>query len=284
LQHGAPREQDLARGARARQDAPRVDSPRADPPRADPLRADAPRAHPAHPSSAKLERYRDARVAETYDRRWSGRRGLRRQRRKERAVLRAVDSLGALGAPGPPAIVLDVPCGSGRFTELLCARGPLYVGLDLSLAMLLQARAKAPLAHLAAADLARLPLRDSAVDLVVCIRLMHLVRDAELRLAFLREMARVARRGIVVDYRQSGSLQSLARRLRFRAGLRSHEGGALPPAAIRRELAAAGLAPRAWLPLRAPFSDKLVIAAEIPNQVQFFGPSAALRAAEGPKN
>ncbi|HVS11559.1 MAG TPA: methyltransferase domain-containing protein, partial [Planctomycetota bacterium] len=115
-----------------------MDSPRADPPPADPLRAGFPR---ADSSSAKLERYRDARVAETYDRRWSGRRGLRRQRRKERAVLRAVDSLGALG---PLSSVLDVPCGSGRFTELLRARGLLYVGLDLSPAMLLQARAKAP--------------------------------------------------------------------------------------------------------------------------------------------
>jgi ubiquinone/menaquinone biosynthesis C-methylase UbiE len=246
LQHGAPREQDLARRLRARQDAPRVDPPRADPPRAD-------------SSSGKLERYRDARVAESYDRRWSGRRGRRRQRRKERALLRAAEALGA--ALRPLASVLDVPCGSGRFTELLRARGLLYVGLDLSLAMLLQARAKAPLAHLAAADLARLPLRDGAVDLVVCIRLMHLVRDAELRLAFLREMARVARRGVVVDYRQTRSLQSLARRLRFRAGLRSREGGALSPAAIRRELAAAGLTPRAWLPLRGPLSDKLVIAA-----------------------
>jgi len=227
-----------------------VDSPGADPGHADP-RGTA-------PASGKLERYRDARVAETYDRRWRGRRGLRRQRRKERAVLRAVDSLGALG---PLASVVDIPCGSGRFTELLRARGLRYLGLDLSLAMLLQAQAKSPLAQLAAADLARLPLRDGAVDLVVCIRLMHLVRDAELRLAFLREMARVARRGIVVDYRQTRSLQSFARRLRYRAGLRSREPGALAPAAIRRELAAAGLFPRAWLPLRGPLSDKLVIAA-----------------------
>jgi len=210
-------------------------------------------------SQDKLTIYRSGEVAASYDRRWRGERGRARNLRKQRAIEVALRAF-----PGARS-VLDVPCGTGRFTAYLLGRDLEYLGGDAAPAMLHEARGKHPAARFAAADLTRLPLRDASVDVALCIRLLHLVRDGELRLAFLRELARVARQGVVVDYRQNRSIRVGLARLRASVGLRHRAPGALPPAAIRAELEAAGLELRAWVGVRrVPYlSEKVVVAAAV---------------------
>lgn len=207
----------------------------------------------------KLASYRDPALVARYDERWSGLRGPGRDRRKQRAILRALASLPAVES------VLDVPCGTGRFSRFLPSLGLRYLGGDASLAMLSEGRRKHTDASFAALDLARLPLADRSVDLVVCIRLMHLVRDAALRAAFLREMARVARVGVIVDFRQRASLRAWLGHARHRIGLRSKAPGALSHAEIRAELEAVGLQVSTIVPVRRPawIGDKVVFAARV---------------------
>lgn len=209
------------------------------------------------PRSAKLETYRAPEVAAAYDRRWAGARGRRRDARKARALERALNAL-AQAAGERPRSLLDAPCGTGRFSALWARLGYAACGADLAPAMLAQARAKHPGACLLAADLARLPLRDGAVDAAVCVRLLHLVREPEERQAFLRELRRVARLGAVVDWRHGRTLRVWGQRLRWRLGLRARAPANPSPAAIRAEMAAAGFRVVAILPVhRAPFlSDK----------------------------
>jgi len=205
----------------------------------------------------KLAAYRDPSLVACYDERWRGLRGPGRNRRKQRALLRALAALPKVES------VLDIPCGTGRFSAFLPGLGLRYVGGDASLAMLVEARRKFPAAHFAALDLVRLPLADRSVDLVVCIRLMHLVRDAQLRAAFLRELARVARVGVIVDFRQRSSLRAWLGIARHRLGLRAKEPGALRLEQIRAELEVAGLEVAAIVPVRRPawIGDKVVFAA-----------------------
>ena len=205
----------------------------------------------------KLASYRDPMLVARYDERWRGLRGPGRDRRKQRAILRALATLPKVES------VLDVPCGTGRFSGFLPALGLRYLGGDASPAMLTEARRKYPAVHFAALDLAHLPMADRSVDLVVCIRLMHLVRDAQLRAAFLREMARVARVGVVVDFRQRSSLRAWLGSARHRLGLRAKAPGALTHEQIRAELEAAGLEVSALVPVRRPawIGDKVVFAA-----------------------
>jgi ubiquinone/menaquinone biosynthesis C-methylase UbiE len=211
---------------------------------------------PIQSDEDKLSVYRDPAVAARYDERWSTAGGRRRDERKRRAVERGLARLGKLES------VLDIPCGAGRFTKWLDAALPRYIGADAAFAMLQQTRTKSA-APLVCADLSRLPLRDASVDAVVCIRLLHLIRDAQLRMAFLREMARVARLGIVVDYRHDRALKPLWARARAALGLRDHAPNALPHAEILRELDAAGLEFLAFEPVRKlPYlSDKIVVVA-----------------------
>jgi ubiquinone/menaquinone biosynthesis C-methylase UbiE len=157
-----------------------------------------------------------------------------------------------------------VPCGTGRFTRFLGAAGLEYTGGDASLAMLTEARRKHEGARFAVVDLARLPYPDRAFDVALCIRLMHLVRDRELRASFLRELARVARVGVIVDFRQDKALRVWLGRARAKLGLRAKPPGALALEKIHQELEDAGLEVIASIPVRRiPYlSDKIVIVAK----------------------
>lgn len=210
----------------------------------------------------KLETYRDSEVVRTYDERWAGARGARRDARKARAIEQAWSLLEARGGAALRT-VLDLPAGTGRFTALLSSKASTYVGADLSHPMLMSAREKVPGSSLIVADCAELPLSTNSVDVSVCIRFLHLVRDRELRLCFLRELARVARHGVIVDYRHGRTVRVMGRHLRHKLGLRDKAPSNPSPAAIGLELRDAGLEELARVDVhRAPLlSDKLLVVA-----------------------
>lgn len=204
----------------------------------------------------KLTVYGDEDHARAYAARWDSGAGRARDRRKQRALSEA------FGILGNATSVVDVPCGTGRMTAFL-SRGRTYVGLDLSTAMLREAASRAPDARYATADLTRLPLADACVDVAVCVRLMHLVRDPALRIAFLKELARVARVGVVVDFRHDRAVRTWFGRVRARLGLRARPHNAHSLAAVTAEFEAAGLAHPRFVPVRRPaaLSDKMVAVA-----------------------
>lgn len=94
---------------------------------------------------------------------------------------------------------------------------------------------------------------------------MHLVRDADLRAAFLRELACVARVGVIVDYRNDRSLRVRWGRLLARFGLRARGPNAHARSVFAAELTAARLQPVAFVPVRRipHMSSKEVIAARV---------------------
>lgn len=134
------------------------------------------------------------------------------------------------------AIVLDVPCGTGRLSPTLIAPEGFYVGVDVSAAMLRQARTvhDAPLLQ---ASAAALPFADSSFDVVVCCRLLHHLRDDE-RAAVLRELVRVSRRFVVASFFDSGSWAAWRRSIGVRRQGRSRR--SVGRRAIEHEVAAAG--------------------------------------------
>ncbi|MFC7344744.1 class I SAM-dependent methyltransferase [Saccharopolyspora griseoalba] len=103
----------------------------------------------------------------------------------EPEVKRIVDAL-------PPGDALDAACGTGRYAQWLAERGHRVIGVDSSPDMLERARARVPSGEFLLGDLHRLPVADSAVDLVACgLALTHLpaVRPA------IAEFARALRPG-----------------------------------------------------------------------------------------
>ncbi|MFW6376353.1 MAG: class I SAM-dependent methyltransferase [archaeon] len=141
------------------------------------------------------EWYQADEVAENYEDKRFSRGGRLIDRREKRAVL---DSLG----PVEDKRILEVACGTGRFTVMLLERGADVVGLDISEPMLRQGREKARAAgvggrlEIMRGDAARLPFPDDHFDAVMAMRFFHL---ADTPAAFLSEMQRVSKDQVVFD-------------------------------------------------------------------------------------
>ena len=98
--------------------------------------------------------------------------------------------------PPPDTEVADLGCGYGRHLRALAARGAArLVGVDLSHALLGEARKEAPSARLLRADLRALPLRSGSLGAALCFySSMFLGTEADAAQA-LREAARALRPG-----------------------------------------------------------------------------------------
>ena len=141
------------------------------------------------------EWYQEDDIAEAYDdKRFSGG-GQYIDRREKEAVLNAL-------APLDDRQVLEVACGTGRFTVTLADRGADVVGMDISEAMLEQGRRKAVSAGVEEqlsfiqGDAGRLPFPDDHFDTVFAMRFFHLAPDPE---GFISEMRRVTREQVFFD-------------------------------------------------------------------------------------
>jgi ubiquinone/menaquinone biosynthesis C-methylase UbiE len=141
------------------------------------------------------EWYKADDVAEEYDSKRFSRGGRLIDRREKKAVLTAL-------APLEEKRILEIACGTGRFTVMLAERGADVVGLDISRAMLAQGREKARDAGVAdhisflLGDAARLPFPDDYFDAVFAMRFFHL---ADTPAKFLTEMARVSKGQVFFD-------------------------------------------------------------------------------------
>jgi ubiquinone/menaquinone biosynthesis C-methylase UbiE len=151
------------------------------------------------------EWYQADEVAEEYeDKRFSGG-GQVIDRREKEAVLDAL-------SPVEDQRVLEIACGTGRFTVMLADRGAEIVGMDISDAMLGEAREKARAADLmdhlefTRGDAARLPFPDDHFDAVFAMRFFHL---ADTPASFLSEMCRVSRDRVFFDTFRRYSARSL---------------------------------------------------------------------------
>ncbi len=151
------------------------------------------------------EWYQADEVAERYEDRRFSEGGKLIDRREKQAVLSALGPLDGRR-------VLEVACGTGRFTVMCASEGADVVGMDISPAMLRQGRAKAIEAgvadHLAfmRGDAARLPFPDDHFDAVFAMRFFHL---ADTPASFLTEMARVADEQVFFDTFNRFSARSL---------------------------------------------------------------------------
>ncbi|MFC5970664.1 class I SAM-dependent methyltransferase [Halomarina salina] len=151
------------------------------------------------------EWYQADEVAEEYDAKRFSQGGRLIDDREQRAVLDALSPLDGKR-------VLEIACGTGRFTVTLAERGADIVGLDISAEMLQQGRKKAQQAgvsdHLQfmRGDAARLPFPDDYFDAVFAMRFFHL---ADTPASFLSEMCRVSNDQVFFDTFNSYSTRSI---------------------------------------------------------------------------
>ena len=144
-------------------------------------------------------------VAEEYDEKRFSQGGRLIDRREKQAVLDALE-------PVEDKKILEIACGTGRFTAMLAERGADIIGLDISGPMLQQGRERAQAAGVADSleymrgDAGRLPFPDNQFDAVFAMRFFHL---ADTPAAFLDEMCRVSKERIFFDTFKQYSARTL---------------------------------------------------------------------------
>ncbi|MGI0116316.1 class I SAM-dependent methyltransferase [Zooshikella sp. RANM57] len=124
----------------------------------------------------------------------------------------------ALKQAGDPTLVLDLPCGAGRFWPLL-AENPnrVIIAADNSKAMLETALAAQPPEVVARINTFQtsafaIDLDNNAVDCIFCIRLLHHIAEHDHRLALLQEFHRVTRDTVILSLWVDGNYKAWKRK------------------------------------------------------------------------
>ncbi|MFB4393908.1 MULTISPECIES: class I SAM-dependent methyltransferase [unclassified Pseudomonas] len=158
----------------------------------------------------------------------------------------------ALALAGEPGLVLDLPCGAGRFWPLLAEKANrVIIGADNSEAMIETACASQPPEVVARVrplqtSAFAIDLPDNAVDSIFCMRLFHHIGDAAHRKLILDEFQRVSRDSVILSLWVDGNFKAwrrkkLEERRRAKTMRDSYQNRfVLPADTVEQEFAAAG--------------------------------------------
>ena len=214
-----------------------------------------------HGYEYKKQFYQSSEVAADYDEhRFRTPKRQRRNARKWAAIQKALASTSGVKT------IVDLPCGTGRFTGHLARAGYQVVGSDISIEMMQQA-AKLPavqhanIAGYVRADAEALPFAAKSVDALMSIRFLFHV-DPETRRRMLREFGRVSRRWVIADYRHKYSIRYGVWRLSRALGLTKRPFERVSVKSMKAEFEDAGLRVLEIIPVRRGLSDKWVVLAE----------------------
>ena len=111
---------------------------------------------------------------------------------EQRAVMKAAGYCDAIHK------VIDIPCGTGKMTNLLSEKYELYVGVDMSYEMMQQIHDVKGLTFIQG-DATAIPFADKSTDLVVSLRLMHRL-PSEIKYKFINELSRISSKYIIFSF------------------------------------------------------------------------------------
>ena len=158
----------------------------------------------------------------------------------------------ALALAGEPGVVLDLPCGAGRFWPLLAEKpNRVIIGADNSEAMIETACAAQPPEVVARVrplqtSAFAIDLPDNSVDSIFCMRLFHHIGEAAHRKTILSEFQRVSRDSVILSLWVDGNFKAwrrkkLEQRRSARAEPDSYQNRfVLPAETVEEEFKAAG--------------------------------------------
>lgn len=134
--------------------------------------------------------------------------------RRERKILRKILKKMKENSP----LVLDIPCGYGRFSSLLVENGFSLVNSDLSFHMVKRVMEKnsrtGGVLGVVADAKKGLPFKQNAIDFFLSMRFFHHIHEGDERTAVLKEYFRIASEGVILSYYEINFFHSLQRKVR----------------------------------------------------------------------
>jgi ubiquinone/menaquinone biosynthesis C-methylase UbiE len=215
----------------------------------------------AHGYAYKKQFYQSSEVAADYDEhRFRTPKRMRRNARKWAAIEKA------LALTNDVKTIVDLPCGTGRFTGNLARAGYTVVGSDISVEMMQQAAKLESVKHenikgYVRADAEALPFLTKSTDCLMSIRFLFHV-DPDTRRRMLREFGRVSRRWVIADYRHKYSFRYGIWKFTRALGLTKRPFERVSVKSMKSEFEDAGLRVAQIIPVRRGLSDKWVVLAE----------------------
>lgn len=154
----------------------------------------------------------------------------------------------ALRIAGNPKSVLDTPCGTGRFWDVLAENPERIIHASdysqnmLDAGMAFRAPELTRRVHSFQASAFSLPVEDNFVECVFCIRFVHHLTKPEDRLTLLKEFHRVATDSVIISLWVDGNLKSWVRNAREkkRASHQYQNRLVIPAATIEQEFEQSG--------------------------------------------
>jgi ubiquinone/menaquinone biosynthesis C-methylase UbiE len=161
----------------------------------------------------------------------------------------------ALKIAGNPKSILDMPCGTGRFWNLLAKDPECKLWASDNSQDMINAGLKYRPPEIASrfetfqGSAFDLPVEDNFVESVFCMRLMHHIGEHEDRMKLLAELARVASDSVIISLWVDGNLTAWKRKRReAKRGKKHYQNRfVIPQAVIEEEFKANGLAIEAKL-------------------------------------
>lgn len=140
--------------------------------------------------------------------------------------------------------ILDVPCGYGRFSELLLKKSLNLTSADVSFPMVLTTKKYSPPTnsphHFLVGDIKHLPLKDNSFDCIVTVRLFQHIPKSSSRCEILKELHRVAKKIVILSFYRYNFLHSIERWVRCRIKNVNKKISMLPLGDFEKELSSIG--------------------------------------------
>jgi ubiquinone/menaquinone biosynthesis C-methylase UbiE len=150
--------------------------------------------------SATRKRFQGEEVAEGYEkRRYGTLKGKFLKYREEMIVRGILDDIGS------GLRIIDVPCGTGRFSWVLREYSDYLVGADLSDAMLTHSKNKGQYSELHRCEIESMPFQDGYCDVLVSFRFFHHLAAEERAKAFA-EIYRVTKKYFIFSFNSKDSV------------------------------------------------------------------------------
>jgi len=130
-------------------------------------------------------------------RRFTQKRRMRRLDKSEKAFAQRLFDM-----VGSHAHIVDIPCGNGRFFHIFSKAEKLIMA-DYSENMLIATEERfgtSKNVKLLQADISAIPLNAGSADVCFCMRLFHHMKNDEVRLDALKELARVSKKYVALSF------------------------------------------------------------------------------------